>query len=60
MKALFLVVLLVVVVSAGVKAAGGRLPIIDYPIGRLGVEGRGPGMPDAHIEAPGFDEFPAP
>jgi hypothetical protein len=60
MKALFLLVLLVVLVGGGLKAAGARLPIIDYPIGPIGVEGRGPAMPDVQIEAPGFGDFVAP
>ena len=60
MKALFLLVLLVVLVGGGLKAAGARLPIIDYPIGPIGVEGRGPAMPDVQIEAPGFGDFEAP
>lgn len=58
MKALFLILLLVVLVGGGLKAAGVRLPIIDYPIGIN--DGRGPGMPDVQIEAPGFGDFPAP
>ena len=61
MKALFLLVLLVVLVGGGLKAAGVRLPIIDYPIGPIGIyDGRGPAMPDVQIEAPGFDGFGAP
>ncbi len=61
MKALFLIVILVVVVGVGMKAAGMRLPIIDYPIGPIGTfDGRGPGMPDVQIEAPGFGDFQAP
>jgi hypothetical protein len=60
MKALLLFVLLIVLVGGGLKAAGARLPIIDYPIGPIGVEGRGPAMPDVQIEAPGFGDFEAP
>jgi hypothetical protein len=61
MKALFLLVLLVVLVGGGLKAAGVRLPIIDYPIGPIGIfDGRGPAMPDVQIEAPGFGDFEAP
>ena len=61
MKALFLILLLVVLVGGGLKAAGVRLPIIDYPIGPIGIfDGRGPAMPDVQIEAPGFDDFTAP
>jgi hypothetical protein len=61
MKALFLVILLVVLVGGGLKAAGVRLPIIDYPIGPIGIfDGRGPAMPEVQIQAPGFDDFSAP
>jgi len=61
MKALFLIVVLVVLVGGGLKAAGARLPIIDYPIGPIGIfDGRGPAMPDVQIEAPGFGDFSAP
>lgn len=61
MKALFLVILFVVLVGGGLKAAGVRLPIIDYPIGPIGIfDGRGPAMPDVQIQAPGFDDFSAP
>jgi hypothetical protein len=61
MKALLLLVLLVVLVGGGLKAAGVRLPIIDYPIGPIGIfDGRGPAMPDVQIQPPGFDDFSAP
>ena len=61
MKALFLLILVVVLVGGGLKAAGVQLPIIDYPIGPIGnFDGRGPAMPDVQIQAPGFDEFQAP
>lgn len=61
MKALFLVILLVVLVGGGLKAAGVRLPIIDYPVGPIGIfDGRGPAMPEVQIQAPGFDDFSAP
>ena len=59
MKALLLLVLLLVVVGGGLRMAGVRLPLIDYPMGPIGVEG-GPAMPDVHVEPPGFGEFPAP
>ena len=58
MKALFLLLLLVVLVGGGLKVAGVRLPIVDYPIGIY--DGRGPAMPDVQIQAPGFDDFTAP
>jgi hypothetical protein len=61
MKALFLLILVVVLVGGGLKAAGVQLPIIDYPIGPIGnFDGRGPAMPDVQIQAPGFDDFQAP
>ena len=61
MKALFLLVLFAALVGGGLKAAGVRLPIIDYPIGPFGIyDGRGPAMPDVQIEPPGFGDFPAP
>ena len=61
MKAIFLMLLLVVLVGGGLKAAGVRLPIIDYPIGPIGIfDGRGPAMPDVQIQPPGFDDFSPP
>jgi hypothetical protein len=61
MKVLLLVLLLVVLVGGGLKTAGVRLPIIDYPLGPIGIfDGRGPAMPDVQIEAPGFGDFGAP
>jgi hypothetical protein len=60
MKALLLLVLVVVVVGGGLKMTGVRLPLIDYPIGPMGVDTPGPAMPDVQIQPPGFGEFPAP
>jgi hypothetical protein len=61
MKALFLFVLFIVLIGGGLKLAGVPLPLIDYPIGPIGIfDGRGPAMPDVQIEPPGFGEFPAP
>ena len=60
MRAVLLLVLVLVLVGGGLKLAGVRLPLIDYPIGPMGVDGGGPGMPDVQIEPPGFGEFPAP
>jgi hypothetical protein len=61
MKAIFLIVLAAVLIGGGLKAAGARLPIIDYPIGPFGIyDGRGPAMPDVQIQPPGFDDFQAP
>lgn len=60
MKALLLLALVIVLVGGGLKLAGVRLPLIDYPIGPIGVDGPGPGMPDIEVQAPGFDEFEAP
>jgi hypothetical protein len=55
MRAILLFVLLVVIVGAGLRLAGVPLPFIDYAVGPFG-EGRGPGMQDIVIEAPGFDD----
>ena len=55
-----MVLLALVVVGGGLKMAGMRLPIIDYPIGPIGVNGADPAMPNIQLEAPGFDEFDAP
>ncbi len=60
MKALLLIVLVVVLVGGGLKMAGVRLPLIDYPIGPMGIDGRGPGMPDVQVSPPVFDDFEAP
>ena len=60
MKALLLIVLVAVLVGGGLKMAGVRLPLIDYPVGPMGIDTPGPAMPDIQIEPPGFDEFPAP
>lgn len=60
MKALLVLVLVVVVIGAGIKMSGGRLPLIDYPLGPIGVDGPGPAMPGVQVEAPGFGDFEAP
>ena len=61
MKGLVVIVLAVVVAAGGLKLAGVALPVIDYPIGPIGIfDGRGPAMPDVQIEPPGFGDFPAP
>ena len=60
MKALLILVLLVVLVGGGLKMAGVRLPLVDYPIGPMGADTPGPAMPGIEVEAPGFDNFPAP
>lgn len=60
MRALLLLVLVVVLVGGGLKLAGVRLPLLDYPIGPMGVDTPGPAMPNVQIEPPGFGEFPAP
>jgi hypothetical protein len=61
MKGLFVIVLAIVVAAGGLKLAGVALPVIDYPIGPIGIfDGRGPAMPDVQIEPPGFGDFPAP
>jgi hypothetical protein len=60
MKAVLLLVLVVVLVGGGLKMAGVRIPLIDYPIGPIGVDTPGPAMPDVQIEAPGFGDFQQP
>ena len=60
MKALLVLVLVIVVAGVGLRMAGVRLPLIDYPLGPIGVDGPGPGMPDIQVEPPGFGEFEAP
>lgn len=57
MRALLLLVLAVILVGGGLKLAGVRLPLVDYPIGPMGVDTPGPGMPNVQIEPPGFDEL---
>lgn len=57
MRALLLLVLVVILVGGGLKLAGVRLPLVDYPIGPMGVDTPGPGMPNVQIEPPGFDEL---
>ena len=59
-KALLLLLLAVVLVGGGMKVAGMRLPLIDYPIGPMGIDTPGPAMPDVQVEPPGFGDFPAP
>lgn len=60
MRNLLLLVLVAVIVVGGLKLAGVRLPLLDYPIGPIGIDGPGPGMPDIQVEPPGFGDFPAP
>jgi hypothetical protein len=57
MRGLVLLILVLVVVGGGLKAAGVRLPLIDYPIGPIGVDTPDPDIPDVQIEAPGFGDF---
>jgi hypothetical protein len=56
MRNLLLVVFVAVLIVGGLKLAGVRLPLLDYPIGPIGVDGGGPGMPNIQIEPPGFDQ----
>jgi hypothetical protein len=60
MRALLLLLLVVVLLGGGIKLAGGRLPLLDYPIGPMGIDTPGPAMPDVQIEPPGFGEFEGP
>lgn len=60
MKALLVLVLVVVVIGAGIKMSGGRLPLIDYPLGPIGVDTSGPAMPGIEVRPPGFGDLEAP
>ena len=60
MKALLLLVLVIVVVGGGLRMAGVPLPLLDYPIGPMGIDAPGPAMDDIRIEPPGFGDFPQP
>lgn len=59
MRSLLLLVVVLVLIVGGLKLAGVRLPVLDYPVGPIGVDA-GPRMPDIQIEPPGFGDFPAP
>jgi hypothetical protein len=60
MKGLLLLVLALLLVGGGLRMAGVRLPLLDYPVGPIGVDTPGPAMPDVQIEPPGFGEIPTP
>ncbi len=60
MKPILVLVLLLVIIGAGLKMGGVPLPLVDYPIGPIRIDGRDPGMPDVQVEPPGFDDFEAP
>lgn len=60
MRALLFLILVVVLVGGGLKLAGVRLPLIDYPIGPIGVDTPGPALPNIQIEPPGFGDFSGP
>ena len=60
MRGLLLLILVVVLMAGALKTAGVRLPLIDYPIGPIGVNAPGPGMPNVQIKPPRFGEFEAP
>ena len=53
-EGLVVLVLVLALVAGGLKMAGVRLPILDYPVGPIGNFERGPAMPDIQIEPPGF------
>jgi hypothetical protein len=59
MKTVLALLLFIVLVGAGLRLAGIPLPLLDYPVGPMGID-RGPGMPDIQIEAPGFGDIQAP
>ena len=55
-----MLLLVLVVIGGGLKMAGMRLPIVDYPVGPIGSIHADPAMPNIQLEAPGFDEFDTP
>lgn len=57
MRALVVLVLVVALIGGGLKLAGVPLPLLDYPLGPIGVDAPGPAVPNVRIEAPGFDEM---
>lgn len=60
MRAMLLLVVVILLVGGGLKVAGVQLPLIDYPIGPIGVDTPGPAMPGVQVEPPGFGDFEAP
>ena len=52
MRFLLIVVLVVVLIGAGMKLAGQRLPFIDYQVGPFGGTVGGPNI---QINPPGYD-----
>ena len=60
MRSLLLLILVLIVLGGALKMAGVRLPLVDYPIGPIGVDTPGPAMPDVQIEPPGFGDFDPP
>ncbi len=46
--------------SSFAAMAGGRQPLIDYPLGSTGAHTLGLAMPGVQVEAPGFGEFGRP
>jgi hypothetical protein len=56
-RALFLLVLLVVIVVVGMRFAGIPVPFLDYRPSIAGPELNRPGV---QVDPPGFDEFQAP
>ncbi|HUF06280.1 MAG TPA: hypothetical protein VMP86_02700 [Candidatus Binatia bacterium] len=57
MKALFVLVLLVVIVGAGLKLAGIPIPYLDYT---PSIAGPDLDLPEVEVKPPGFDDFGAP
>lgn len=52
MRFLLIVGLVVLLIAGGMKLAGQRLPLIDYPVGPFGGS---VGGPQIQIQAPGYD-----
>lgn len=52
MRFLLIVVVVLILVGAGMKLAGQRVPFIDYQVGPFGGSVRGPNI---EIHPPGYD-----
>lgn len=52
MKTLLVIALVAIVVVIGLKAAGMRVPILDFPLGPVGVPLT---QPDIQVQPPGYD-----
>lgn len=60
MKGVLVFALAVVLAGAGMRMAGVPIPLLDYPIGPIGVDTPGPAMPNVEVRPPGFDDLEVP